>query len=237
MILSLPRWVPSGLPGRPSGLSVRESSFCHLPLCPIFGGVCPCRRGATSPASQITETTSRTSSPTLLLQYSFDESDACVSHLDRQFCGGTRDCHTVCWKTSTWIRISCHRTHRAKCAEVRPCAWLCKRMYRGSQSSSHLNWPYTANKRNRSDRVDLANECTLIEDVTELKNGVVPALACPAAKAYLGEMRRSGGVHIRNYRVFLWNRSVGFRKGPILRNTRSYPEKQRSYPEKHCFTE
>ena len=38
-------------------------------------------------------------------------------------------------------------------------------------------------------------------------------------------------------RVFLWNRSVGFRKGPILRNTRSYPEKQRSYPEKHCFTE
>ena len=29
----------------------------------------------------------------------------------------------------------------------------------------------------------------------------------------------------------------GFRKGPILRNTRSYPEKQRSYPEKHCFTE
>ena len=41
----------------------------------------------------------------------------------------------------------------------------------------------------------------------------------------------------RTYRVFLWNRSVGFRKGPILRNARSYPEKQRSYPEKHCFTE
>ena len=39
------------------------------------------------------------------------------------------------------------------------------------------------------------------------------------------------------YRVFLWNRSVGFRKGPILRNARSYPAKQRSYSEKHCFTE
>ena len=38
------------------------------------------------------------------------------------------------------------------------------------------------------------------------------------------------------YRVFLWNRSVGFRKGPILRNARSYPAKQRSYLEKHCFT-
>ena len=46
-----------------------------------------------------------------------------------------------------------------------------------------------------------------------------------------------GWRRAQKYQVFLWNRSVGFRKGPILRNARSYPEKQRSYPEKHCFTE
>ena len=31
--------------------------------------------------------------------------------------------------------------------------------------------------------------------------------------------------------------ALGLRKGPILWNKRSYPVKQRSYSEKHCFTE
>ena len=126
--------------------------------------------------------------------------------------------------------------HAKKCVER-----YCELANKTTQQLYKVSTPYIDDHQFKEEELKSVGELSQVCSQIVLKCLYLARIGRPDIPWSVNKLARSITKWTKalknDYRVFLWNRSVGFRKGPILRNARSYPAKQRSYPEKHCFTE